>query len=441
MNTVNSPRLLVPDRTQGVLFTHSFLDDFVEQAHPVRAVWGFVERLDMSPFLDAVGSRDGGVGRPAVDPRLLLALWMYATVDAVDSGRKLARLCTECLPYRWLCGGVAVEYHTLNDFRSGSASQLRSLLSTGITALVAEGLVTLDTIALDGVRVRASAGSGSFRTAKRLRSLSEAVDQRVAELMEGWQRDGVDPDDPTSKRKIREMSERKARLDRAAGLAEALDKVRAEKLANNKKMNKEVRRKAEAALARGSRVSPTDPEAATLRMADDGFRPAFNAFVCTEGSHGLVVDVNVTADPTDNAEAPKAVERVRGAYGGTVAKNMLADSGFRSEAVISVLDARGVVLLTPLPKVRGAEPAALRPSRQPTAMDRWRERMGSAEGAALYKSRARLIEFAFAGFRNRGLKQYRVRGGKRCEAVTLLHSLTHNMVVVEGLRRKAEMAA
>lgn len=428
MNPTN-PRLLTPNRSVGLLFTASVVDDFVELSHPVRAVWGFVERLDLHEFLDAVGSREGGAGRPAVDPRLLLALWMYATIDGVDSGRKLARLCIESFPYRWLCGGVPVEYHTLNDFRSGSAAQLRTLLSSGVTALVQEGLVSLDTVALDGVRVRASAGGGSFRGAKRLRALSAAVDERLTTLMAAWQQDGVDPDDPDPKRRKRVLDQLRARLDRAASVAESLDKLRSEKLETDKRMSHAKREKARATLEMGSRASATDPDAANLRMGDNGFRPAFNAFVCTDGAHGIVIDVHVTADATDNAEAPKAVERLHETYGPAVAKNLLADSGFRSEKVIDALDDRGTALYTPPPKVRSGACTPAIPREPRTAMDRWRTRMADPEGAQLYKQRSRVVEFTFANFRNRGLRQFRVRGRSRAEAVVLLHALTHNMVI------------
>src|SRR5208283_6058623 len=102
-------------------------------------------------------------GRSAIDPRILLALWLFATLKGVGSARELARLCEYHLAYRWICGGVSVNYHTLSDFRTEHEAFLDGLLTQGVAALMHEGLVTLERVAQDGMRVRASAGAASFR--------------------------------------------------------------------------------------------------------------------------------------------------------------------------------------------------------------------------------------------------------------------------------------
>lgn len=48
-----------------------------------------------------------------------VALWLFAALEAVGSARELARLCQQHDVYRWICGGVSVNYHTLADFRVG----------------------------------------------------------------------------------------------------------------------------------------------------------------------------------------------------------------------------------------------------------------------------------------------------------------------------------
>ncbi len=69
-----------------------------------------MERLDLGRFYASIRSVQGGPGRPASDPAVLLGLWVYATVEGVGSARKLARLCQEHDGFRWLCGGVPVDY-------------------------------------------------------------------------------------------------------------------------------------------------------------------------------------------------------------------------------------------------------------------------------------------------------------------------------------------
>src|SRR5205823_7799091 len=104
-------------------------------------------------------ARVNGPGHPATSPGLLLALWLYASSDGVGSARALERLCNSHDVYRWLCGGVSVNYHTLADFRVGCADLLDRLLSEHLAALAKAGLIDLDALAQDGVRIRASAGA------------------------------------------------------------------------------------------------------------------------------------------------------------------------------------------------------------------------------------------------------------------------------------------
>ncbi len=111
-----------------------------------------------------------------------MALWLWATVEGVGSARQLARFCEQHLAYRWLCGGVSTNYHTLSDFRVAHAAVLDRLLARGVAALVEQGLVALDVLAQDGLRVRAAAGAGSFRRRERLGKLEAAAKARVERL-------------------------------------------------------------------------------------------------------------------------------------------------------------------------------------------------------------------------------------------------------------------
>ena len=161
------PRLRQPERNQPG-WQIAALDDLVARDHPVRAVWAFVGRLDLRDLHDAVKAREGVPGQAPPAPELMLALWLWATVDGVGSARQLNKLCQEHLAYRWLCGGVSMNYHTLADFRVAHGAMLERLLADGVAALAAEGLVALDVLAQDGMRVRAAAGAGSFRRRQRL---------------------------------------------------------------------------------------------------------------------------------------------------------------------------------------------------------------------------------------------------------------------------------
>src|SRR3954471_3218713 len=170
-----APRLREPMRDQSELRAVD-IDSLIGQDHPARVIWSYVEGLDLSELEDRVKARENSPGRPAPSPRLLLALWLYATSDGVGSARALDRLCESHDAYRWLCGGVSMNYHTLSDFRVGCADVLDRLMSEHLAALSEAGLVDLGTLAQDGVRIRANAGASSFRREATLeRKLAEAT--------------------------------------------------------------------------------------------------------------------------------------------------------------------------------------------------------------------------------------------------------------------------
>src|SRR5919201_1479487 len=175
-----APRLREPVRDQIELRAVD-IDSLIGQDHPARVIWAYVEGLDLSELEDRVKARENRPGHPPAAPRLLLALWLYATSDGVGSARALERLCESHDVYRWLCGGVSVNHHTLTDFRIEHAVLLDRLLSEHLAALAKAGLVDLDTLAQDGVRIRASAGAASFRReatpARHLATAQAVVDE------------------------------------------------------------------------------------------------------------------------------------------------------------------------------------------------------------------------------------------------------------------------
>jgi transposase len=142
------PRLRQPERHQ-LGWQVATIDDLVARDHPVRAVWAFVQGLDLRALHDAVKAREGVPGQAPPEPELMMALWLWATVDGVGSARQLARLCEQHLAYRWLCGGMSMNYHTLSDFRVAHVELLDRLLAGGVAALVEEGLVALGAARLD----------------------------------------------------------------------------------------------------------------------------------------------------------------------------------------------------------------------------------------------------------------------------------------------------
>lgn len=165
------------------------LDSLVPEDHKVRIVWEMAKEYDLSKLYGYIDAIEGEAGRPAIDPLILVALWLYATTEGVGSARELARLCEEHIAYQWILGGVSVNYHTLADFRVNYESELDEILTENVAALMSEGIVSLDRTAQDGICVRASAGSGSFRRQARLEAFLIEAEKEVKALKEMGEND------------------------------------------------------------------------------------------------------------------------------------------------------------------------------------------------------------------------------------------------------------
>lgn len=218
------PRLRVPHRDQIELHWAS-LDELLEGDHRVRLVWAAVAGLRLDGWLDEIQAVEGNVGRNATDPRLLVALWVYATLEGIGSARELARLCEKHLVYQWLCGGVSVNYHLLADFRSQGGDQWDDLLTQIVAALLAEGLVTMTRVAQDGMRVRASAGKASFRRRSPARIASGSSPPAGADAQTIGRRSARGAE-PTATRCARAAGERAERIEQAIRNCEELQAQR-----------------------------------------------------------------------------------------------------------------------------------------------------------------------------------------------------------------------
>jgi transposase len=417
-----SARVVRPVRAQ-LEWTARSLDQSLPEDHLARAIWAFVEQLELGAFYASVRAVIDGPGRPASDPKALLALWVYATADGVGSARRLARLCEEHDAYRWLRGGVPVNYHMLSDFRVARKGEMGELLSQILAALMAGGLVKLERVAQDGVRLRASAGSASFRRRARLEHFLEQARAQVEHLAE--EREHPDPRQSERERAARERAarERQGRIERA--LAE-MPKVEAIKERQKRKLERGKRERVSE-----PRVSSTDAEARVMKMADGGFRPAFNAQLATDIDSQVIVGVSVVNQGTDEGLAAPMEAQVAERTGQHPSEYVV-DGGFASLNDVVTLTRRGVTVYTPSrpPKgeVRRKDPTMPRPTDPPEVAD-WRVRMGTEEAKARYKDRGASAECVNAQVETRyGLRQLPVRGLGKALSVLLLVAATHNLL-------------
>jgi transposase len=427
------PRLRTPIRNQ-VAVHFLTLDELLPPEHRARQVWSLVEQLDLSALYDAIKATEGRPGHPPGDPRLLVALWLYATLEQVGSARLLERLCQEQVGFRWMCGGVSVNYHTLSDFRVAHPAVLEDLLTRSFAACLHSGLASLDRIAQDGMRVRASAGAASFRRRQRLSEYHELARAELCRL-----RAEVHADPAAGTRRQRAAQERAAR-DREARVAAALDAVAAMERRGKPVEPPQPADTPPAAGCGGKkpaepRASTSDAEARVMKMADGGFRPAFNVQFATDTDSQLIAAVAIGNVGSDQGQLAPMVEQLTARYGKPPGA-MLVDGGFTKLADIEAVSASGeTTIYAPVTKPRdpGRDPHAPRAG-DSAAVAAWRGRMATAEAKTIYKDRAATAECVNALARNRGLQRFLVRGLIKAKAVALWFALAHNLARTLSLR-------
>jgi transposase len=423
-------RLRRPERWQ-VVMTVECPDDLIPAGHAARRVWAVVESLDLSDFCRPLKARAGVCGRDATDPRLLVALWLYACVRGIGSARELARRCAPAVdgsrPFLWLCGGVSVNHHTLSDFRVAHGPALDELFTRTIAVLVKKGLVKVKRISQDGTRVRACAGAASFRRGSTLDALLAEAGAHVGRL-----RALLDDPKRSAGLSCRQRAARtRGAREREARLAQAIREIprlkeRQEKLAER------MSRRERATKLKEPRASATDAEARVMKMPDGGFRPAVNVQLAVDTESRAIVGVEASGSGADAGQAEPMRAQVEQRTGQSVAEHLL-DGGYLVNDEIERAAEAGVTLYVPPKSPR--DPERYGSEYEPRAADSrvindWRERMGSPSGRAVYKQRAATVETANANLKQHGLvPQMTVRGLGKARCVALWCALAYNLTL------------
>lgn len=386
------------------------IDDLIGTEHPARAIWSVVQKLDLSGFVHDCKSRGENAGRPAIDPAILVTLWIYAASQDVGSARELARLARDHAAYRWIRGQVEVSDHTLSDFRVGHGAALDAILEQILAVLMHQDLLSLERTTQDGLKVRASAGSSSFHRKPSLEKCRKEARERLNHLKEEVE---SAPQDAARKSAQREAAarDRLARIDRAIAEIPAVAEL------------KKRRNPADA------RASTTDPEARVMRMADGGFRPAYNIQLITDTKSRVVAGVRVTNKPADWGLMQSSLDDLKRRTGRTPHQH-LVDGGYSSKKDIEDLADRGIEVFAPLQRPKHPDSDRYKPrADQSETVRQWRKRMSSKKGQRIYKLRASTAETVNADLRCfRGLDRFLVRSLPKVSCVVLWSVIAYDLM-------------
>jgi len=398
-------RTAEPVREQGV-FRWEIPDDALSADHPARLLWRVLGTVDLSGFLRDAKAVEGKQGRDALSVRMLLTLWLYAISVGVGSAREIARRIQSDAAFRWIVGDQSVGHAKLSEFRIGHREVVDKLFTDVLGTLLHRQLMSLDLVAQDGTRVRASASAPSFRRAESLEQCREQAALHLkAVLAEG------DAPEVTQAEKLARLA---AAIDYQHRVEDAIAAVQELQAQGKEK----------------PRASTTDADARVMKMADGGFRPAYNVQLATAGSPmggaRTIVGVRVTNVGSDLGSVSPMLDDIERRTGRLPAV-LLADANHAAHDDIVNATARGVTPLIAVPKT-SKNPRSRHANHEP-AVDAWRARMETDEAKQIYRARASLCELPNAHFKSRlGLGHLLVRGLNKVTCVVLLTALASNLL-------------
>lgn len=400
------PRVVDPQRKQAVI-RFEMPEDTLEPSHPARVLWDVVGTLNLAAFLAGAKAVVGVAGRATLSPRMKLTLWLYAISQGVGSAREIARLTVTDAAYRWIVGDLEVSHHALSAFRVGHGDALDTLMTDVLASLMHKSVLSLRLVAQDGIRVRAWASAPSFRS---YGSLLECRQQAALHLKAVL----AAADDPETSVVQKAACEAAAR-DFHRRVEEAITTVA--ELQKSRRDDKPAR------------ASTTDHEARVMKMADGGFRPAYNVRMATAGSEmggpRTIVGVQVTNIGSDMGSIRPMLDEIEERVG-TLPRTLLADANHAAHDCIRDATRRDVQLLVAVPeRSKDSGPNASTDA----AIAEWRNRMQSDEAQELYRARAGLCELMNAHLRSHhGVNQFLVRGLGKVTCVALLAAIASNLL-------------
>ncbi|MCB0392816.1 MAG: transposase [Bdellovibrionales bacterium] len=424
------PRKYTPIIRNQLEFKIECLDTLIPHDHEVRTVWKFVEQLDLSGIGERNISLRDNPGRPALDPRVLISLWIYAISQGVISARQISKLCEDHRGFIWLAGGNTISHHTLSKFRSQNSDLFEDLVIQSIAMLVNKELINLEEVAQDGVKIKANASTATYHRKKTLVQMKQEVKKRI-EVLEDLQKKGK-LDTLEKRKKEKELA---AAKEKEKDITEAIKELEKYKQQRNENRSKHGKKKLSKKEVMNLRVSRVDPECRKMRMAGGNFQLAHNIQIATDLNSELAIGVRVTQNGTDGGEMSKMHNQLKNMYQRDF-KSYVVDDGYASRADIESVQMQGTKVYIPIDghlkstkqKVLAQDTDSITES-----MKELVNRMESDEGKKVYNKRIRASETVHAYFRNHGLGQLLVRGTVNVLGFINIFCLAYNMTVIKRL--------
>lgn len=407
------------------------LNELVPENHIVRTLWDFVLSMDLTVCLKHIMTVKGKAGRKAIDPKILLTLWLYTIIDGNISARKLEELCKYHTIYKWICGGVSVNRTNLAEFRSDNPDKFDTLLTSCLAVMVKNGLISDTDFAQDGTRIKANASNNSFLRENSLKNLENEITDYIKKLKE---EEKTVTNSYEKKKLVKEQSKANERKRLVALAITNLNEAQTEKQTNSRKSQEKIEKDLP-----NMRASIVEPHVRKMKMGDSGFRLAYNIQFATGINSRVIygVDVVNTMDP---GTAPNLMTQVWNRLKNLNLeefKNWVADAAYSGSN-----DIKAVAKLFPNcfyfapPKNNINVDPKIHRRTDSEEIKNWKDSIGTKKANELYKLRCSTAEFSNMQIKNHGLVEFPVRTLEKVKGMTLLHVISANFMRSVDLTKK-----
>ncbi len=320
------------DRRQGVLLPE-YLDDWVSEENPVRAIDVFVDELDLGA-LGFAGVEPAATGRPGYHPGLLLKLYVYGYLNQVASSRRLEREAGRNVELMWLTGRLAPDFKTIADFRKDNGPAIRATCRRFVELCRKVGLFAQAVAAIDGSKFKAVNARDKNFTPAKLKARMEQVEASIARYLSALE---------TADRQEGELAQAKA-----GRLQEKIAALR-EQMAALEAMEPVL----EAAPDR--QVSLSDPDARAMATSGRGSgMVGYNVQAAVDAEHHLIVAHEVTNVGHDRGQLANMAGQAKAAMG-SESLDVLADRGYFDGEEVLACEALGATPYVPKPLTSNAK--------------------------------------------------------------------------------------
>ncbi len=410
--------------------------DWMPEGHLAFFISDTVDELDLEPLYARFRKRSNDRGNLAYEPRMLLKVLIYSYSVGVFSSRKIATGIDDLVALRYLAAGNRPGHRTMARFRRDNAGHFAKVFQQIVNVAQEAGLVKLGTLAIDGSRVKANASKHKAMSYSRMKSEEKRLRKEIEAIIH--LADGIDAaedvefgPDFRGDELPEELRHRETRRAKIRAAIEALKEEQAEKDVATKRGQGRTKK-----MKRPNGTPPekaqynfTDPESRIMKTSSGGYEQCFNAQVAVDAGEQIIVASGVTQNAADVNELLPILDRAE-ITTGRKAKRLLADAGYKSEANLAELEARGVDGYVSLGR---REQTRERVKTAGPATKRMHRKLNTKRGRERFKARKHVVEPAFAWVKQvLGFRSFSMRGLKLARAEWDLVCLCTNLRRMNG---------